>query len=93
MSIRNKIVGWYLSKEIKKYMAKDNAILKYLNGKKMYIGTALFFLAQGLRALNPVILKPLAGFEIPDSALKVLEYIVIGLGSWGATHKLIKESK
>ena len=74
-------------------MAKDNAILKYLDGKKMYLGVALYFIAQGLKALNPVVLKPLAGFELPESVLKVIEDLGIALGGWGSIDKYRKEHR
>ena len=74
-------------------MANNNEVLKWLDGKKMYLGTALYFLAQSLKALNPVVLKPLINFEIPESVLTVLEDIGMALGTWGATHKVIKANK
>ena len=74
-------------------MAKDNAVLKYLDGKKMYLGIALYFIAQGLKALNPVVLRPLTNFEVPDSLLKVVEDMAIALGGWGSIDKFRKEHK
>lgn len=72
-------------------MAKDNNILSWFNGKKMYLGTALFFLAQAVRALNPIVIAPLTGFVVPEPIVKVVEEIGIGLGVIGATHKVVKE--
>ncbi len=92
MSIKSRIFGWILKKELAN-MAKNNEILKWLDGKKMYLGTGLYFLAQGLRALNPVVLKPLLNLEVPESVIKVVEDIGIGLGAWGATHKIVKLQK
>ena len=74
-------------------MAKDNNMLKWLDGKKMYIGTFLYFVAQGLKALNPTVLKPLISFEIPNEVLTILEDVGITLGVWGAGHKTIKETQ
>ena len=74
-------------------MANNNALLKYLDGKKTYLGVALYFLVQGLRALNPVVLKPLTGFEVPESLLKVIEDVGIGFGAWGGTAGFVKAHK
>lgn len=55
---------------------------KYLDGKKMFIGGAIFLFAKGGKALAPNLLEP-AQYEF-------LEYVGEGIAGVGWMHKVAK---